>query len=667
MSQKNTNTTPKTEAGESSINIESQSESKMSGVIGSIEIFNFDEDNFSEYLERFEYIFTVNGITDDNKKIALVMSMAGKEFYSKVTAIIIPKKPSEYTYANLMKELKKHFSPKTNLRYERYKFMSRQLGEHESLTDFIVDLKFLADTCDYKDALDQILCDKFIWSLRDSSMQKKLIDEPISKSFSEISTIALTMEMVSKNVDEIQGDMHRKEDGSRINKTFNVYARGSTSSRGYRNLRVSKRADSEEKPGLRDRRRESVEKDRVQCYKCQEFGHYSRECPNMRRRRFSARKRSWNFPDESNYRSRRVNLLDNDQIDEEEEHDSPEGRSDDEDAGEDGVYMNNLTMGQRKNGKNDFREPLILNIEIDDRFLSMEIDSGASFSVISKTLYKKFFKNKEIISCNIPLAVISGSNLKILGKFEVIVHGFQNSPLKLFMIVIDTKANFLPLMGRDWLDRLFPLWKNCFKINSVSSLFDIRNLKNRFPKVFDGDYTGTIKGHEAHIVMEGNPTPVFCGAYTVPYGLRSRVDQEIQRLIECEILEPVTYSDWASPMVVVQKSNGSLRLCIDCKVSINKFVKNNYYSLPLVDDLLNDFQGCSYFSLIDLIGAFTQLTLSRESQQYLTINTQQGLYRSKRLAFGVKSAPCIFQNVIDNILRNMKYVRPYLDDILIGG
>lgn len=58
---------------------------KMTGVIGNIEVFNFDKDNFSEYLERFQYIFTLNNITEDSMKTALIMSMAGKEFHSKVT------------------------------------------------------------------------------------------------------------------------------------------------------------------------------------------------------------------------------------------------------------------------------------------------------------------------------------------------------------------------------------------------------------------------------------------------------------------------------------------------------------------------------------------------------------------------------------------------------
>lgn len=176
-----------------------------------------------------------------------------------------------------------------------------------------------------------------------------------------------------------------------------------------------------------------------------------------------------------------------------------------------------------------------------------------------------------------------------------------------------------------------------------------------------------IHGFEANIVMEDNATPVFCGAYTVPYGLRDKVNKEIDRLVENGIFEPISFSNWASPMVVVEKSNGAIRLCMDCKVSLNKFVKNNYYNLPLVEDVLNDFQGCSFYSMIDLTGAFTQVKVSKQSQEFLTINTQFGLYRSTRLTFGIKSAPCIFQNIIDNILSGMKYVLPYLDDILIGG
>lgn len=506
--------------------IDQPSKFKMNGVVGNMEIFNFDEDNFSEYLERFQYIFTVNGIVDEKLKTALVMSMAGKEFHSKVTSLIMPKKPSDYKYDELMEELKKHFSPKTNIRYERYKFMSRQFGDHETLTDFIVDLKFLADSCGYGDFLDSALSDKLIWSLRDSGMQRKLLDEPISKSFSEICTIALTMEMVSKNVDEMQG--HRKQlegETRRVNKTFNKYARGAqpSGSREYKNLKVSRNADHDNKPEYSGRRRFSEEKEKVQCYKCQGFGHISRDCNSRRKPYYRSRNGERSSYQYTSSRSRNMNHVDEEgrrDKDDSSEGGSEEPRNDylrmsTESLDEDAVYMNNLRLGRKDKGKNCFKTPLILKVEVDDVVMAMEIDSGASFSVISNKYFKKYFEGKRLLPCSIPLGVISGSNLKILGRFEVEVFGFDNSPICLSLIVIETQARFLPLLGRDWMDELFPDWKNAFKVNLISNPMNLDYLKTKFPNVFDGDYTGTIKGHVAHIVMAENVSPIFCGAYTV--------------------------------------------------------------------------------------------------------------------------------------------------------
>lgn len=69
------------------------------------------------------------------------------------------------------------------------------------------------------------------------------------------------------------------------------------------------------------------------------------------------------------------------------------------------------------------------------------------------------------------------------------------------------------------------------------------------------------------------------------------VDDELNRLVTTGILKPVKYSDWAAPMVVVTKTNGSIRLCMDCKVTINKFVKTDHYPLPLIEDILVDLRG----------------------------------------------------------------------------
>lgn len=90
------------------------------------------------------------------------------------------------------------------MRAERFKFMSRMMREDESLAEFIMELKLLASTCEYESFLDQALSDKLIWSMKDQSIQKQLIDEPIAKKFDEICAKALSIETVAKGVRDIQ-------------------------------------------------------------------------------------------------------------------------------------------------------------------------------------------------------------------------------------------------------------------------------------------------------------------------------------------------------------------------------------------------------------------------------------------------------------------------------
>jgi len=131
-------------------------------------------------------------------------------------------------------------------------------------------------------------------------------------------------------------------------------------------------------------------------------------------------------------------------------------------------------------------------------------------------------------------------------------------------------------------------------------------------------------------------------------------------------LELVKFSEWTSLIVIIPKKNDSIRICIDCKVTINKFIQTHHYPLPNIEDLFASMSGCAMYCVLDLSGAYQQLELSTNSREYLTINTLKGLFRFTRLTFGVASAPAIFQSTIDQILLGSKNVFCYLDDILIG-
>ena len=157
--------------------------------------------------------------------------------------------------------------------------------------------------------------------------------------------------------------------------------------------------------------------------------------------------------------------------------------------------------------------------------------------------------------------------------------------------------------------------------------------------------------------------PCFWKPRPVPYAIQDKVKGELDRLVKRGILTKVDTSDWASPIVVV-KADRSLRLCGDYKVSVNRVIDINQYPLPTAEDLFATLSGGKMFnSKIDLSSAYLQLELEDDCKKYLTINTQNGLYQFNRLAFGVASAPAIFQCTMDRILQGIPNVCCYLDDI----
>ena len=74
--------------------------------------------------------------------------------------------------------------------------------------------------------------------------------------------------------------------------------------------------------------------------------------------------------------------------------------------------------------------------------------------------------------------------------------------------------------------------------------------------------------------------------------------------------------------------------------------------LPTIEDIFSQLKG-DKFSKTDLANAFLQLPIDKESQKLLTIATQQGLFQPMTLPFGVKTAPLLFQQVMDSILQGL--------------
>ena len=181
------------------------------------------------------------------------------------------------------------------------------------------------------------------------------------------------------------------------------------------------------------------------------------------------------------------------------------------------------------------------------------------------------------------------------------------------------------------------------------------------------DKLGTIRGITAKLHISPGVMPCFYRPRSIPYALRSRVDQTLEKLVSEGIQEAVQFSEWATPIVPVVKRDGSIRICGDYKLTINQIVQVDTSPLPLVQYILGSLANGKSFTKLDLAHAYQQLSLDNDSRPYTTINTHRGLFRYTRLPFGVDAAPAIFQRTMESLLGDLRHVCIYLDDILVTG
>ncbi|XP_046811262.1 uncharacterized protein K02A2.6-like [Lucilia cuprina] len=115
--------------------------------------------------------------------------------------------------------------------------------------------------------------------------------------------------------------------------------------------------------------------------------------------------------------------------------------------------------------------------------------------------------------------------------------------------------------------------------------------------------------------------------YSIPFAIYEKGRNEIRRLESIDVIESVNSSEWASPIVVARKPNGSIRICADFKATLNSQIEVDRYPIPRIEDLFHKLQGGQYFSKIDLSDVYLQIELSENSKKFMVINTPFGLYK----------------------------------------
>ena len=125
-------------------------------------------------------------------------------------------------------------------------------------------------------------------------------------------------------------------------------------------------------------------------------------------------------------------------------------------------------------------------------------------------------------------------------------------------------------------------------------------------------------------------------------------------------------TDWVNSLVVVQKPNGQIRVCLNPK-DLNKAIKRHHYQLPTAEDILSRMSGAKFFCKLDASSGYWQICVDKESSKLLTFNSPFGRYKFNRLPFGVHHASEVFQADVAEILEGLEGVQNAQDDIIIWG
>ena len=132
---------------------------------------------------------------------------------------------------------------------------------------------------------------------------------------------------------------------------------------------------------------------------------------------------------------------------------------------------------------------------------------------------------------------------------------------------------------------------------------------------------GTTKDVKAFIHVIPDASPVFYKTKAISYLMRTKVLLSHDSLQSANIIELVTNSQWATPIVPMLKYDGTVHICNDYKVTVNMFAHIEQYPLPTQEDMFATLAGGVMFSKLDMTYVYQQILIDNDSKQYLTINT----------------------------------------------
>ena len=168
-----------------------------------------------------------------------------------------------------------------------------------------------------------------------------------------------------------------------------------------------------------------------------------------------------------------------------------------------------------------------------------------------------------------------------------------------------------------------------------------------------------------HTIDTGQHPPIRLRSYRTSPANREEIEKQVHEMLENDIISP-SVSPWSSPVVLVKKSDGTMRFCVDYR-KLNQITRKDCHPLPRITEALDSMGGARFFSTLDLRSGYWQLEMEDNSKEKTAFITHNGLYEFNVLPFGLCNSPATFQRTMTHILRGLEWdiCLVYIDDLII--
>lgn len=581
-------------------------------------IENFTDINWEHWKQKFEiYLKASKSISEDEDiKIAILLNALGDEGLVVYNTF---EEDQKGTYDLVIKAFDDHVLPKKNITMETFKFNNLQQKEDQPIESFLLELKTQAQYCEFKcenekchkSYIERMLRDKLIIGLCDKQVQQRFIREPgmtVKKIIDFCKSVELSKQHIKILNPEESVSVIRKPNERKLIKCHNCL---------YEHL--IGRCPAYNKT----------------CAACQGRNHFAKACTR------NDRNQGNNWGRSNQEKPKHIRHV------EEEEGEDPHNTVDEL------LFIHRCLEDDTKSWYEE--------IEINGFPVKFKLDTGAQCSILPKNEFVKLNSNiqKQLQTTKVTLVCYSNFRFKSLGQIYLPTT-CKGVKRKIRFVVVDIDAE--PLLSLE----------DCVQFNLIARVNSIVShslltkdcIYKEYNDVFEG--LGKVPGL-CTINLTDDAKPIIQAQRKIPYALQDRLKQTLLKLEENSVISKVDYpTDWVNSLMIVEKPDKSLRICLDPK-PLNKFIRREHFLIPTNEDIISKLTGKSIFSVIDMKDGFWQIELDEKSSILCTFNTPFGRYKFNRLPFGVSSAPEIFQKRNFKIFGDIEGVDIYFDDIIISG